>query len=352
MASVLERTVFGNVDLADPLFDSLKEQYKEFPVWFQKKADAGEPVYIVHLEGSSKLRGFIYLKEEAGTVTDVEPPLPPANRLKIGTLKIIAHGTKLGERILKTVFDHAIESNVDQVYVTVFKNHTSLIKLLKRYGFVEFGLKSSPNGEELVMIRDMRVFTSDQEKDFPFIHTDGRNFYLLAIYPEFHTRLFPDSILRGESEDIVTDVSYTNTIHKVYVTKLAVTRMNVGDVIVIYRTTDRPGLARFRSVATSICVVQEIKSKKDFRDQSEFIKYCLPHSVYSKEELQRWFAEPRLYTVKMTYNGALRRRPIRGALLDDVGIPEQPRWDLKQLTRQQFDRIVELGELNESLIIH
>lgn len=127
--------------------------------------------------------------------------------------------------------------------------------------------------------------------------------------------------------------------------------MNVGDIVVIYRTTDRPGQARFRSVATSICVVEDIKSKKDFGNENEFIKYCLPHSVYSKDELQRWFAEPRLYTLKMTYNGALRRRPIRGTLLDDVGIPEQPRWDLKSLTREQFDRIIELGGLNESLII-
>jgi hypothetical protein len=277
--------------------------------------------------------------------------LPPANRLKVGTLKIIAHGTKLGERILKKVFDHAIDSNADQIYVTVFKNHTSLLRLLKRYGFVESGAKSSRNGEEIVMLRDMKAFTGDAEKDYPFIHTNRKHFFLLAIYPDFHTRLFPDSILRGEPKDIVADVSYTNTIHKVYVTKLAVTRMNVGDIVVIYRTTDRPGQARFRSVATSICVVEDIKSKKDFGNENEFIKYCLPHSVYSKDELQRWFAEPRLYTLKMTYNGALRRRPIRGTLLDDVGIPEQPRWDLKSLTREQFDRIIELGRLNESLII-
>ncbi|MCA1458840.1 hypothetical protein I6F35_37825 [Bradyrhizobium sp. BRP22] len=73
------------------------------------------------------------------------------------------------------------------------------------------------------------------------------------------------------------------------------------------------------------------------------MRYALPHSVFSREELREWFKEQRLFAAKMTYNAAFKRRTIRGRLLDEVGIPEQPRWDLKPITREQFDRIIELG---------
>ncbi|WP_238178920.1 hypothetical protein [Methylobacterium dankookense] len=45
MPETLRRTFFKNVDLSDPFFDSLKNQYEEFPDWFARKAE--EPVYVI-----------------------------------------------------------------------------------------------------------------------------------------------------------------------------------------------------------------------------------------------------------------------------------------------------------------
>lgn len=350
MAAGLEKTSFDKLDLRDPFFGTLKAQYKEFKTWFEKKAKAKEPVYVVRTS-SKKLSGFVYLKQEDEPIADVVPALPKMSRLKVGTLKITPHGTKLGERVLKKIFDHAIEAGVAQIYMTVFPEHKALIKLVERYGFVQHGTKTTKNGTELVMLRDLSVFTGDIEKDYPFIHTKGKSYFLLAIYPDYHTQLFPDSILKTEKPDILEDVSHTNTIHKVYVSRLALTRMKPGDVVVIYRTTDIAGLARYRSVVTSVCVVEETKAKKDFSTKGDFIKFALPHSVFSKEELGDMFAESRVYAVKMTYNAAFKRRTIRATLLDDVGVPEQPRWDLKPLTKGQFKRIMELGKADESLVV-
>lgn len=53
----------------------------------------------------------------------------------------------------------------------------------------------------------------------------------------------------------------------------------------------------------------------------------------------------------MTYNAALNKRLTRKVLADDVGLSRAERWSFIQLTDNQFDRIVELGEVNESLII-
>ncbi|RJF70455.1 N-acetyltransferase [Rhodopseudomonas palustris] len=346
----LERISFDKIDPKDPFFDSLRADYEEFDSWFAKKAKVAEPAYTVKTS-SGKLSGFVYLKKEVGQLDDVDPPRKAAARLKVGTLKIDAHGTKLGERVIKKIFDHAIDANVTEIYVTVFPQHKALIKLLERYGFAVSGVKTSKNGEELVLVRDMGVFVGDIVKDYPFVHVKDRKFFLLAVYPDYHTQLFPDSILRNEKSDILEDVSYTNTIHKIYIAKLALTRMKPGDVVVIYRTTDREGQARFRSVVTSVCVVEEVRSKKEFPDEKSFVRFALPHSVFTRDELRDFFKEQRVYAVKMTYNAAFERRTIRGRLLDEVGIPEQPRWDLKPLTREQFDRIMELGEVNARLIV-
>lgn len=350
MAIRLELTKFSDTKLSDPFFDSLKADYREFPAWFAKKKD--EPVYVARDDTSGKLSGFVYLKVEEGPLSDVSPPLPAKRRLKVGTLKIIAHGTKLGERVLKKVFDKALSEKVDEIYVTIFAHHGPLMKLFKRYGFVEIGSKSTVNGEELVLCRSLHSTTGDIIKDYPLIHSNGVKKYLLAIYPEYHTSLLPDSILHTEKPHIVEDVSHTNTIHKVYIGKIPLGRLSRGDIVVMYRTTDKKGPAFYRSVATSICVIESVKAKKDFKSLEEFLEFTRPHSVFSDEDLEDWFSSnPRLYVARMTYNAAFRKRPTRGELMNVVGISEQPRWDFRKLTDAQFASILSLGQVDEGIVV-
>ncbi|WP_455182963.1 hypothetical protein [Azospirillum palustre] len=333
----------------DPFFDSLKTGYAEFPQWFSAKSN--EDLYVV--DDGKRLSGMLYLKREAGPITDIQPNLPDRVWLKVGTLKIIGKGTKLGERVLKKVFDTAISSDADGIYVTVFEVHSKLIKLFKKYGFVEFATKTTANGIEKVLVRDMNKFTGNLITDYPFIHTNEKSSWLLAVYPEYHSRLLPDSILNNEPKEIIQDVSHTNTIHKVYVGKLSLTRMSPGDAVILYRTSDGLAPARYRSVATSVCVVEEVRKKKDFVNVEDYIAYCKPHSVFSERELREQFLTwPRLYVAKMTYNAAFNRRTTRGSLMDDAGISEQPRWDFRELTHTQFRTILELGQVNARLIVN
>jgi hypothetical protein len=350
MTRRIRLTKFRDLDINDPFFDSLKAAYSEFPLWFNRKRD--ENVYVVDTNGT-KLSGFLYLKVENSQVLDVSPPLPHCVWLKVGTLKIEGIGTKLGERILKKVLDTAISTNADGIYVTVFDQHTKLISLFQRYGFVGRGTKTTSNGTELVLVRMLNVFVEDLRKDYPFVHTPGARFWMLAIYPGYHTRLLPDSILNNEPREIVEDVSYSNTIHKVYISKLSLMRMSPGDVIVFYRTTDGKGAAYFRSVATSVCVVEEVRSRKDFSSWEDYLRYALPSTVFTRDELrEQWTTWPRLYIVKMTYNFALLRRITRGRLLDEVGISEHPRWDLRELTRAEFMSIFAMGGADARLIVN
>jgi L-amino acid N-acyltransferase YncA len=344
----IRESYFKNVDLKDTFFDSLRRSYERFDPWFQKKAD--EPVLVI--SDGRELTGLVYLKVEAGPINDVQPALEEGRWLKVGTMKIVGRGTRLGERVLKRVFDEAIMRNADGIYMTVFEVHDDLIALFARYGFERWGTKGSGSSAETVLVRRLTEHKSGLELDYPFIHLNGVKAWLLAVYPAFHTRLFPDSILKSEPEELVRDVPSANTIHKVYIGRLPLNRVSPGDAIVLYRTTDHQGPARYRSVATSICVAEEVRGKEDFFDENDFLKYAVAHSVFNRDELSREYRSARmLYTLMMTYNASFAKRPTRGELIDMVGISEQPRWDLRQITLEQFREVARLGGVDARIVV-
>ena len=185
---------FADIHLNDPFFDSLKQDYEEFAEWFARKAE--EKAYVMR-DSSGELFAFLYLKIETEAVEDIHPPLEAKKRIKVGTLKINAHGSRLGERFVKKIFDHALSAEVDEIYVTVFDKHAGLISLFQKYGFVEHGQKATPNGTELVLLKSLHERHADLVANYPIIRTQDANIYLLALQPQWHTRLLPDSILKS-----------------------------------------------------------------------------------------------------------------------------------------------------------
>jgi hypothetical protein len=200
----VKRVHFGNINLADPFFDSFRADYPGFDRWFSRKAD--EHAYVCAAE-SGALVAFLYVKRE-GTdenYSDINPAFGKATRLKIGTFKVVSNGYKLGERFLKIVFDNALRYSVDQVYVTLFRktpDQERLARLLEDWGFIRHGTKSSTAGTEDVLVRNFRphVDPLDPRVGYPYVSNAARKF-IVPIYPEYHTELLPDSILRTESPD-------------------------------------------------------------------------------------------------------------------------------------------------------
>ncbi|WP_218924293.1 hypothetical protein [Bacillus cereus] len=58
---VIEYVEFSKLDVEDPFFLSLIEDYSGFEKWFEKKTIQGENAYILK---ENELQGFLYLKEE------------------------------------------------------------------------------------------------------------------------------------------------------------------------------------------------------------------------------------------------------------------------------------------------
>lgn len=235
MNNILHKT-FSEIDLNDPFFQSLRDDYTGFDDWFKRKSEQDA---FVQYDDNNKIIGFLYLKIECDFVDDVTPNISAKNILKVGTFKIEAHGTKMGEQFIKIITDYAVNEDADICYVTIYEKHNSLINLVQQFGFELYGTKGTNSHKENVYIKQMKKITGDINKDFPLINLNSSRKYLLSIYPEYHSIMFLDSILTTADKNIIKDVSYTNSIHKIYVCSMeAVQRLKYGDIVVIYRTAD------------------------------------------------------------------------------------------------------------------
>jgi hypothetical protein len=344
----MEIKKFSEINLKDPFFESLKADYPEFESWFNKKSRSNSGAFVEY-DKENNILDFLYLKVENDTIDDVIPILPAAKRLKVGTFKITARGTHRGERFIKKIMDVAMVENVKEIYVTIFSRHAFLIRLLSEYGFVEKAIKHHELADEKVLIKDMKTNTGNIIKDYPRIDCSTAK-YVLSIYPEYHTRLFPDSILNNESRyDLIKDVSYTNSIYKIYISFMQGTEfLKTNDLILIYRSTPGGG-AYYRSVVSAVCTVQEVKTKKDFDNESTYLDYCKAYSIFSEDELKEYYRKNSMVVIKMIYNFALPKR-VNNAAMQEAGIHPHY-WGFFPLTSEQFNQLMKLGGANENYII-
>lgn len=312
------------------------------------KATNGDDAYV--LTAGEKLLGFLYLKDEVEKDDSIIPFFDKRRRLKIGTFKIDSHGTVLGQRFLSIILRKMLNDGYDFTYVTLFPKQVALISLFERFGFREWGTKS--NGE-LVYYKDLEVL-NDIYKDFPRISLlNSSQKHLLSIHPEFHTKLFPDSRLNTERNHFVEDLSFTNTTEKIYICNMnGVMSMQPGDLITIYRTKDKQR-AEYSSVATSICTVLEVINISEFSSQEEFLRYCGRGTIFSRQNLINFWGSKRYpYIIKMLYNVPLQKRIVRKDLIERVGLNRNDYFGYLLLTDNQFNQILEIGEIDESFIIN
>jgi len=348
----VEKTIFGKINLHDPFFDSFREDYPDFDRWFNRKSE--ETCYVCRSEDS--IVAFLYLKleDEREPYNNIEPPFQPKRRLKIGTFKVVLYGFRLGERFLKIIFDNALVQRVDEIYVTVFQktiDQERLIKLLEDFGFHQHGQKRNPFGTELVYIRNMsRQFLAENPRlTFPYFSRLSP-VYLVAIYPEYHTELLPDSILRTESpDDFVEQEPHRNAIRKIYISRSYFRDLHRGDNIIFYRTG-----GYHLSVVTTLGIVENVYV--NIPDEETFVRLCRKRSVFSNQKLrEQWNLKPknRPFIVEFLYAYSFPRRPNMEALINNgviANVQSAPRG-FERITREQFNTIIRLAEVNPRIIV-
>lgn len=352
----VKKELFGNLNLSDTFFDSFREDYKEFNQWFNRKSD--ETAYVCTSENGAII-AFLYVKVEGKNESyiDISPIFTPSKKLKIGTFKVISNGYKLGERFLKIIFDNALLFLVDDIYVTLFERtleQNRLIELLCDWGFEKHGMKSTSNGQEIVLIRNFSPLPnrSNPCQSYPYLAMTSRKF-IVPIYPEYHTELFPDSILRTESaDDFIENKPNRNAISKVYISRSIERNLAAGDIIVFYRTAS--GGSGYRtSVTTTIGVVQNITT--NIQAEDKFLALCRKRSVFSDSELSKYwnYNRNRPFVVNFLYIYSFPKRMNLEALINAgiiSSVTSVPRG-FEQISNEQFSKILEGSNTNGCFIV-
>jgi hypothetical protein len=345
--------LFGNIDVTDPFFDSFRADYPGFNGWFNRKAD--EVAYVCTAD-KGRVVAFLYLKREGPEegYGDISPSFAKGHRLKIGTFKVVSNGFKLGERFLKIVFDNALRYHVSEIYVTIFRHRPELeglAQLLMDWGFALHGQKSSSAGKEDVLVRNFRpgVDPTDPRRTYPYASASARKF-VVPIYPDYHTELLPDSILRTESPDSFLDSKPNrNALSKVYVSRSLERGLRMGDIIVFYRTASG-GSAYYTSVATTLGVVQDVIL--NIKSLDDFVRLCRKRSVFTDAELAaHWnYSSNRPFIVNFLYLHSFPKKPNRKALMDAGIMGDAPRG-FSQMTDTAFNDLMELAGADKNLIV-
>ena len=284
---------FAEVDLDDPFFDTLKEDYNfgdnAFVDWYRKKSNENEQAYTFY--DGDVLKGFLYLKVEDGDeYEDITPKMPKRKRLKVGTFKVDRTGFRLGERFFKIIFDNALLLNVEEIYVTLFENKREEVAKLKsdleKWGFVKFGYKS--NGEAVLIKEMVNPTIGDNPKQYFPSYKDNANIFFLPIMPEYHTNLFPDSHLSNENLSFLkNNKAHQYALEKIYLTGANPRGVKPGDIVLIYRVGEKL-FKRYSSALTGVAIVQEIIKTKDVE---ECIRICSNHSIFSEKEIREFYSK-------------------------------------------------------------
>ncbi len=340
----VKKVDFAQVKIKDPFFDSFREDYNGFDKWYNKKAD--EIAYVCY--HNDVLSAFLYIKveDETESYSDIVPVFKKKKRLKIGTFKVTSNGFKIGERFLKIIFDNAFQYSVDEIYATIFDKRPEqlrFIELLEEWGFTLHGVKTTENGDEEVYTknfgRNQEINLQNPKLTFPFLSKESPVF-IVPIYPEYHTELFPDSILRTESPiNFTENEPHRNALSKVYISLSYERNLNPGDLIVFYRTG---GI--YHGVATTIGVVESILD--NISDENSFLSACRKRSVFTDKQLsEHWNYNKRSrpFIVNFIYALSLPKRPnlkwlnVNGIIPD---IRDMPRG-FRLISREDFLRIMQ-----------
>lgn len=354
MAGKFQWRKFKDVDILDPFFDFLKNDYKEFPEWYAKKSSIGEKTLI--FEDEEGVGAFLYLKKENEPLELVDKVFPAKERIKIGTLRLAERyrGLRLGEGALGVALWKWQEQKVEEIYVTVFEKHEELINLFNRFGFLRLG--KNYRGECVYLKSRGNIDYSDPYKSFPFIRPDFQKAGLVPIFELFHDRLFPYSELKGNKAEIEEETA-GNGITKVYIgTPYSMMHYNVGEPVVIYRIYAGTVGKQYKSAATSFCTItkMEIVKSNDRLNMNldDFIKMAGNKTIFTPDELIEIFnSNKNVVIIEMIYNGFFGKgHNINYRTLKDNALFETYPYNI-DYKKEEFIKILEMGDVNVQNVI-
>ena len=269
-----------NLELNDPLFEALKEEYPEFEDWI--KRNSNRSCWTIRVGGN--LAGLCIYKHDGNLKEEYEGIKAPS--IKICTFKVSDNfqGRKFGELLLKNIFHYAVKNDIASIWVTTYEKQDRLIQFLRQFGF---SVHKEWKEEEMIFFKLM-----SPPKDLP--ETDPLNYHIryspnyyddkkikkfvIPIKPEFHNILFPE-VANLEGPHTNQALIPGNTIRKVYIchSNIRVENIPLGSLIFFYIT--RP-----KQYVQTLGIVEKVRRLNNMDSLATAIGR---RSVYSLEVIKK-----------------------------------------------------------------
>lgn len=355
MLDKFQEMLFSDCDLKDPFFQSLIRDYPAFPNWFNRKSLGGKKAFV-YKDNDNTIRAFLYMKVENEEISLQGNQFMKAEpRIKIGTLKIddSIQGQRLGEGAIGSALWRWRDRVYNQIYITVFEKHKTLIDLLMKFGFCYIGKNLN---EENVYVKDKRSFIKDSPYTaFPYINDNYSHAGYIPIQDGFHDKLFPYSELFHTPKETF-EIAAANGVTKIFIaTPYSLINYEKGEPVFIYRIHSGDN-KQYRSCITSYCtIVSQVVAKQNNRNlysEADFLKIVGNKSVYGRQELLHiWNNNKNVIILTMVYNGFFGKgHNVIFKDLKDNGMFDDYPYEMK-LNHKQFEQILKMGDKNVSNVI-
>jgi hypothetical protein len=347
--TLLKEVFVRNLDVEDPFFNLLKEDYGDsvFRDWFKKISIQGRKGWVYN--ENSKIKALLILKEENEEIK-TSPPIPAAERLKIATLKVDITGSKLGELFLKMAFQYCISNHIFETYLTHFrKQDDKMIPLIENFGFEFAGFLPERKGKLEKEEVYIKKFISNEKDLLPidlarkyypsFTDIPSIKKFLVPIMPPYHDRLFPDF---RERQMKITDYFEINipgnAIKKAYLSHSAITKIRPGDILLFYRSHDQKAI-------TSIGVVDREPVRTNEPDKVAAI--VGQRSVYFYDEIKDMTQTPVLVILFRHHLNLPNPLDLKYLRAHNIPVPQT----IIEINHNQYIAIKKGGKLDERFTV-
>jgi predicted nucleic acid-binding protein len=339
------------LDFSAPIFDGLKEEYPFFENWWKKISREGRMAWVFQWN-EKNLGGILILNEENEPIDSI-PPIAKRRRLKICTFKVTYQGQKLGELFLRLAIRHAIDNNLNEIYLTHYtKPEDELVNLLQQYGFSKIAHKN--NGEDVYFKSFNQIIVKDEIENNPPVELNKKHYpafydglrvkkHIIPIRPEYHDRLFLEYRSRIPSlfEQAGNLIIEGNTIKKAYICHSKTKKLKPGDILLFYRSKDKE--------LTSVCTAEKIF--QEIEEYEEVIKLVGKRTVYSKDDLLEILVQgPATIIIFLLHFELKRYISLRN--LQEAGIVRRAPQSVMEISNERYQQILRIGGLDERFTFH
>lgn len=295
------------LDTSDLIFNSLREDYDGFDEWVIKCKREQRHAYVVTSADSKNIAAIAILKRE----NDL-PNGQKGKVLKICTFKVSTDfgGNKLGELLLKAIFEYLAINNYEFAYFTTHEKQDHLIEFAKDFGFYE--INNHHSDKELAFCKDLKFEAKDIVSTEPFdFHVkfgprvtsfNSNSTFIIPIRPKYHNILFPE--LKQQKSLFPAIRPCGNSIRKAYLSHSLSSKIKRGDNIIFYRSHDKQAV-------TCLGIAEDtFRSKKG----NEIAQYVGSRTVYTFSTIQEMCSKPVLaikFRLVQPFSEAIHLRTLR-----------------------------------------